>query len=83
MEVFRAEEEAGVAREVADRAAAVGGSQRSAPRLAGTELAEAEAVARDPRTRERGARPGEEAVLRAAAAACAEIKVQTKVSSNA
>ena len=48
VEVFRAEEEAGVARGGAGPAAAVGGSQRSAPRLAGTELAEAEAVARGP-----------------------------------
>ena len=83
MEVFRAEEEAGVARGGAGPAAAVGESQRSAPRPAGTELAEAEAVARGPRTRERAAGPGEEAVLLAVAAACAEIKVQTKVSSTA
>ena len=54
-----------------------------AARRARTVLVEAEGAAHDPRTRERGARPGEEAVLRAAAAACAEIKVQTKVSSNA
>ena len=83
VEVFRAEEEAGVARGGAGPAEGVGESQRSAPRPAGTVREEEEEAARDPRTRERGARPGEEAVLRAVAAACAEIKVQTKVSSNA
>ena len=57
VEVFRAEEEAGVAREVADRAAAVGGSQRSAPRRAGV-LEEAEGAACGSRTRERAARLG-------------------------
>ena len=78
MEVFRAEEEAGVAREVADRAAAVGGSQRSAPRRAGV-LEEAEGAACGSRTRERAARLGEEAVLRAVAVACVKSKFQTKV----
>ena len=54
-----------------------------AARRAQTLLAEAEAAARGPRTRERAAGPGEEAVLLAVAAACGEIKVQTKVSSTA
>ena len=56
-----------------------------AARRARTLLVEAEGAARDPfpRMRKRAARPGAAAAPRTAAVACAEIKVQTKVSSNA
>ena len=47
------------------------------------EEAEEAALVPFPRMRKRAARPGAAAAPRAAAVACAEIKVQTKVSSNA